>query len=199
MVFLNIVTGIEHCTGRTAERPLLTDEAHALKRREGMRWLTKRRDRLLWIFGMLIILPGTGFSESGSDRLSLRSRHTLILPEIWMGGSLAYFPFYTPPLLVYPEIPGLYPCFPLGNCMVLQPYRKYDRRKKQLQPEPVFKRGKPLADEAMEAWRAGLYPAAEPFRTDEQLIVPAFREHSLIRPEYQEAGSILPEFLINVK
>ncbi|WP_240141376.1 hypothetical protein [Nitrosomonas sp. HPC101] len=161
-----------------------------------MRWLTRRHDRLLWILGMLIISPGTGFSESGADRLSLRSRQALILPEIWLGGGLAYFPFYTPPLLVYPEIPGLYPCFPLGSCMVLQPYRKYERRKKRPQPELV-KRGKPLADEAMEAWRAGLRPVAELFRTDEQLIVPTFRGHSLIRPEYQDAGRILPEFSVD--
>lgn len=46
----------------------------------------------------------------------------------------------------------------------------------------------------MEAWRAGLRPTAEPFRTDEQLIVPAFRGHGLIKPEYQKAGSFRPEF-----
>ncbi|SCX23993.1 hypothetical protein SAMN05216379_12232 [Nitrosomonas eutropha] len=156
-----------------------------------MRWLIKRHDRLLWVLGMLIVFPGTSFSEASFNRPSLHSRQSQILPAIWMGGGLSYFPFYIQPLLLYPEIPGLYPCFPFGSCMVLQPYRKYERREKQ---RPVFKRGAPLADDAMEIWRAGLRPAVEPFRTDEQLIMPAFRGHSLIRPEYQKAGSILPEF-----
>lgn len=160
-----------------------------------MKWLMKKYGKLLWTFAILAVFPGTVFSEPGSDRSFLHSRQTLILPEIWLGSGFLYSPFYIQPLPIYPEIPGLYPCFPFGSCVVLQPFRKYEHRKKHPQPEPVFKRGEPLVDEAMEAWRAGLHPKVAPFRTDEQQIVPAFREHSLIRPEYENVGSILPGFL----
>lgn len=153
----------------------------------------------VWVLGMLFIFSGTGFSSSGFDRLLVHGRYTLMFPEIWPGGGLLYFPFHMQPLPIYPEIPGLYPCFPFGSCMVLQPYRKYERREKRLPPEPVFQSGKPRVDEAMETWRAGLHPAIEPFRTDEQLIMPAFRGHSLIRPEYQNTGSVLPEFSTDVE
>jgi len=83
--------------------------------------------------------------------------------------------------------------------MVWPQYRSYEQRKKQFQPKPVFGQGAPLVDEAMETWRAGLRPASEPFRTDEQLIMPAFRGHSLIRPEYQNTGSVLPKFSTDVE
>lgn len=161
-----------------------------------MKWLMEQHNRLLWLLGMLMAVPGTGFCEPGPSRLAIRGGYPLVFPEIWLGGGFSYFPFYMQPLPIYPEVTGLYPCFPFGSCMVWQPYRKYEWRNKQKQtsPEPVFRRGEPLVDEAMEAWRAGLYPAAELFRTDAQSIKPAFREHSLIRPEYKNAGSVLPKF-----
>jgi len=160
-----------------------------------MEWLAKKYGRLLWTFVILTVFPGTGFSEPGSDRSFSRSRQTLILPEIWLGSGFLYSPFFIQPLPIYPEIPGLYPCFPFGSCVVLQPFRKYERRKKHSKPESVFRHGEPLVDEAMEAWRTGLRPKVAPFRTDEQQIVPVFREHSLIRPEYQNVGSMLPGVL----
>ena len=162
-----------------------------------MRWRIKKHDKLLWVLVILIVFPGTSFSEPGFDRPSLHSRQSLILPEIWVGGGLSYFPFYMQPLPIYPDVQWLYPCFPFASCMALQQYRSDERRKKRSQPKPVFGQGASPVDEAMEAWRAGLRPATEPFRTDEQLIVPAFRGHSLIRPEYQKAGSLLPEFSAN--
>lgn len=154
--------------------------------------------KLVWILGMLFIFSGTGFSSPGLDHSFVHSRYPLFFPEVWIMGGLSYFPFHIQPLPIYPKLPGAYPCFLFSSCMVLQPYRKYERRGKPLKPEPVFKRGEPLVDEAMEAWRAGLQPSAEPFRTDERQIVPTFRGHSLIRSEYREAGSVLPDFSLPV-
>lgn len=153
--------------------------------------------RKWWVIGMatLIISPSMAWCDSGADRQLLRQRQPVILPQILVGSGLLYFPFYNQPLPIYPDIPGLYPCFPYGSCMMLQPLQKHERRKKHPKPEAVFKHGEPLTDEAMEAWRASLRQAAEPFRTDERQIVPTFREHSLIRSEYQQTGNVLPEFL----
>lgn len=159
-----------------------------------MEWLIKQRSIRLWLLSMLMTAPGIGWGEPGVSRLAIYGGYPLIFPEVWIGGGFSYFPFYMQPLPIYPEVTGLYPCFPFGSCMVWQPYRKYEWRNKQKLPEPVFRRGEPLVDEAMEAWRARLRPAAEPFRTDEQSIKPAFREHSLIRPEYRGVGSVLPQF-----
>jgi hypothetical protein len=157
--------------------------------------MTKIYGKLWWGFAILIIFPGTSLSEPSFERQSPRSRQVFIVPPIWVGGGLSYFPFYIQ--LLYPEIPGLYPCFPYGSCTVLHPFQKYERRKERLKPEPVFRHGEPLVDdEAMEAWRASLRQAVEPFRTNEQQIVPTFREHSLIRSKYQNAGNVLPEFLV---
>lgn len=154
------------------------------------------RKQLLGLIS-LVIFPGVCFPGSNPSYISVSNAPVLFLSEIWVGGGLQYFP-YTPfsvlPIPAYPEVQWWYPCFPFASCLVQQQYRKHKFRGKRQQPRPIFGHGSSLADESMEAWRAGLRPTAEPFRTDEQLIVPAFRGHGLIKPEYQKAGSFRPEF-----
>lgn len=165
----------------------------------GMWRLPEFRYGLVSVLVPGMILSGPCFGELEIGRVSTGSRQVLQsqLQEFRISGGLQYFPhsyFPVQPILTYPAVQWLYPCFPFVSCMELQQYRRYERREKWLQPEPVFKRGEPLVDEAMEDWRAGLQPAVEPFRTDEHQIVPALRGHSLIRPEYRESGSVLPRF-----
>lgn len=148
---------------------------------------------VLWM-----ILAGSCFGESEIDRVSMDRKQVLPsqFQEFRISSGLQYFPhsyFSVQPMLTYRAVQWLYPCFPFVSCMELQQYRRYRRREKR-QPKPVFRQEAPLADDSMEAWRAGLRPAVEPFRTDENQIVPALRGHSLIRPEYREAGSVLPRF-----
>lgn len=153
--------------------------------------------RQLWGLVSLVIFPGVCFPEMNLNHIAAGSRTPPFFPEIRVSHSLQYF-LYSPvpvlPVPVYPAMQWLYPCYPLTSCIVQQPYRKYKHREKWQQPKPVFGQGAPLADESMAAWRTGLRPPAEPFRTDELQIVPALRGHSLIRPQYREAGSILPRF-----
>ncbi|KXK50292.1 MAG: hypothetical protein UZ02_AOB001000108 [Nitrosomonas europaea] len=147
--------------------------------------------------GMILSSSCFGESEIGQAPLGNRQILQSQFQEFRISSSLQYFPhsyFPVQPILIYPGVQWAYPCFPFVSCMELQQYRRYKRREKRQQPKPVFGQGASLVDESMEDWRAGLRPAVEPFRTDEHQIVPALRGHSLIRPEYREAGSILPRF-----
>ncbi|MCC6916456.1 MAG: hypothetical protein IT527_04000 [Nitrosomonas sp.] len=153
----------------------------------------------LWMLASLVIFSGVCFPGTHLNHIAAGSGTTLFFPEIWMSNGLQYFPYSPAPVLpipIYPAVQWLYPCFPFTGCIVQQQYRKYEPRGKQRlqQSRRVFGQGTSLADESMKAWRAGLRPAVEPFRTDEHQIVPALRDHSLIRPEYREAGSVLPRF-----
>ncbi|MDT8363052.1 MAG: hypothetical protein RQ714_00180 [Nitrosomonas sp.] len=92
----------------------------------------------------------------------------------------------------YPINPFYFDCFLFSNCVFFSPYQPQVKRKRKL-PSPAKVYGKQRQpDAAMEAWRASLRPAPEPFRTDEKLIQPQFRDHSLIRPEFEQAGKLLP-------
>lgn len=163
----------------------------------GMRQLMRAWYKQPWILVALAVFFGACFSASGL--LYGHGRSVLVFPEIWIGGGLPYFPFSAQVMPVYPDVQWLYPCFPPAGCTVWPQYRSYEQRRKQFQPKPVFGQGAPLVDEAMEAWRAGLQPVVEPFRTDERQIVPALRDHSLVRPQYQNSGTVLPRFSTDTK
>lgn len=132
---------------------------------------------------------GVGQSHAGG-RMPIHS-------GIWMGSGLHHFP---PVWLIpaYPWIQWMYPCFPYVNCLVFHQHQRLDRRRQELQkPTPVFGLDATvLSNETMDAWRASLRPAREPFRTDERDIHPEFLGHSLVRPEFEGAGRVLPQFLM---
>lgn len=139
-----------------------------------------------------MILSGSCFGESEISRISQFQPS-----EFRISSGLRYFPhsyFSVQPILVYPDMQWTYPCFPFVSCVELYQYRRYKQRGRRQPPRPVFGQRASVVDDSMEAWQAGLRPVVEPFRTDEHQIVPALRDHSLIRPEYRKAGSILPHF-----
>jgi len=110
----------------------------------------------------------------------------------------AWHPFYMPYGWIGPvyPVPSFYAdCFLFPNCTIFAPYPPQMARR-QKSPPPAKAYGEPYQpDAAMEAWRASLRPMPAPFRTDEHLIQPQFRDHSLIRPEFEQTGRPLPIFL----
>lgn len=109
----------------------------------------------------------------------------------------AWHPFYLPYGWIGPvyPVPSFYAdCSLFPNCTIFAPYPPQKARR-QKSPPPAKIYGEPYQpDAAMEAWRASLRPIPAPFRTDERLIQPQFRDHSLIRPEFEQAGKLLPIF-----
>lgn len=105
--------------------------------------------------------------------------HSLYLPYSRIGPVYSVSPFY-------PD------CFLFFNCgAIFAPYPPLMERRQKL-PLPAKVYGEQYQpDVAMEAWRASLRPAPTPFRTDERLIQPQFRDHSLIRLEYEKTGKPL--------
>lgn len=161
----------------------------------------KRACKPLSALAPLVIFSGVCFPGSNVNHVAAGSGSILFFPEVWVGGLQYFSPFPVLPVRAYPAVQWPHPCFPFASCRELRLFRRNEQREKLKlqQPKPVFGQGAPLADESMEAWRAGLRPAVEPFRTDTRQIVPAFREHSLTKPEYREAGSILPRFSTGTK
>lgn len=122
-------------------------------------------------------------------------------------GSGGWSPFFVPYVSygwagwmgpVYPVVPSYADCMLFPSCAGwVSGFALYSplmaRRQKTPPPAKVY--GEPhQPDAAMEAWRASLRPAPAPFRTDERQIQPPFRDHSLIRPEFEQAGKPLPTF-----
>jgi hypothetical protein len=163
-----------------------------------MRWWAGFGHKLLLAVVSVAAFPSLSFSEAGDDRMSASGR-TSTHSGFWVGGGLQYFPHSSAhmwPIQAYPGVQWMYPCFPFVNCAALQQYQKLDRRDRQRfqQPEPVFGPDTPVLNGAMDAWRASLQPAAKLFRTDKRDIQPEFQDHSVIRPEYEGVGDVLPKF-----
>ncbi len=172
-----------------------------MDRQRGISGAARFGRRLVSILAPGMMLSGLCWGEPETARLSVDNRQLSQhrFQEFRIGGGLHYFfhfPGAVPPIPIYPGVQWVYPCFPFVSCVVQQQYRKYDRRDRQRlpRPRPVFDPETAVTDEAMDMWRAGLRPPVEPFRTDERDIVPEFLDHSLIRPEYEATGSVLPEF-----
>lgn len=148
--------------------------------------------RLIVVAFLMVAVPGLSFGQSEVDRLAVHSG------AVWVGsGWHAHHYSYPPPILAYPGVQWVYPCFPFVDCLVWQQHHGLDRRWRELrrqQPIPRQDVSPSFAEESMEAWRAGLRPPLEPFRTDERYILLEYRGHSLVRPEYEGVGSVRPEF-----
>lgn len=168
------------------------------------------RSRVAWV--MLVLTFGSGGAQvcaqsAPSVQLTLGSHIRSLHVAPTLHGSGAWSPVFVPYVSygwagwmgpVYPGVSFYADCFLFPNCAGLVPgFAPYSplMARKQKSPPPAKVYGEPYQpDAAMEAWRASLRPAPVPFRTDERLIQPSFRDHSLIRQEFDQVGQPLPTF-----
>ncbi len=150
-----------------------------------------------WIIMLLIGLSGAQADAQSVLGLQLsagghaRSPHAPSTMHFSGVSPLFYTPYgWIDP--VYPTSPLYSNCFLFANCIFFAPYQPLKERRQKLPPRPKFYGEQHQPDAAMEAWRASLRPAPAPFRTDERLIQPQFRDRSLIRPEFEPVGKPLP-------
>jgi len=166
--------------------------------------------RVAWVVSLLIL--GSGGAQVCAQsapgvQLPLGSHSRSLHVAAAFHGSGAWPPFFVPYVSygwtgwmgpAYPVAPFDADCLLFPNCAGWVPgFAPYlplmARRQKSPSPAKVY--GEPhQPDAAMVAWRASLRPAPAPFRTDERQIQPPFRNHSLIRPEFEQAGQPLPTF-----
>ena len=159
------------------------------------RWLPGFRRAVVPVILLVAAAPGLCFGESGVGQLHAADSRISIHSSIWAGSGL--YPHHVWPIPAYPGAKWMYPCFPYANCLAFQQFQRFDRQHRQRlqKPEPVFGPEAPMVgSETMEAWRAGLQPAIEPFRTDEREIHPEYLDRSLVRPEFEGVGRVLPQF-----
>ncbi|MCC7135226.1 MAG: hypothetical protein WAT53_00870 [Nitrosomonas sp.] len=124
----------------------------------------------------------------GSRATSLHAASTIHAGGVWHSLYLPYSRIGP----VYPAPPFYPDCFLFFNCgAIFAPYPPLMERRQKLPPPAKVYGEQYQPDVAMEAWRASLRSAPTPFRTDERLIQPQFRDHSLIRPEYEKTGKPL--------
>jgi hypothetical protein len=158
------------------------------------RWLPGFRRAVIAVILLVAVAPGLCSGESEVGRANAADGRISIHSGIWAGSGL--YSHHVWPIPAYPGIQWMYPCFPYVNCMAFQQFQRLDRHRQRLQkPEPVFgPEASVVGSEMMDAWRAGLQPAIEPFRTEEREILPEHLDRSLVRPEFEGVGRVLPQF-----
>ena len=99
-----------------------------------------------------------------------------------------------------PRYAGYYwysPCYPFASCAAFLQYQRLERRRERFQAlQREGERKSPeVGIETWGGWPENYQRRATAPRTAEAEIQPEYRSSSQTRPEYDEAGEFLPDFL----